>query len=226
MAVTHHPDSRFLNDYAAGSLPTAHALCVATHLAYCPQCRAQINQLSSVGGALLEQLAPTAVSGNLLDRVMATIEQRPTVSVQHKVAAQPLVETDHDGPLPDVIQKLAHCDITSLTWRRISNTLKLARLATGDKRHEAALYNIRAGGKVPPHRHKGTEITVVLRGSFSDHEGVYRNGDFIVREPGDHHHSPTATQDDDCLCLAVLDEPIRFTGFYRLLNPFLRVQPG
>ena len=225
MAVTHHPDSRFLNDYAAGSLPAAQALCVATHLAYCPQCRAQINQLAGVGGALLEQLAPTTVSDNLFDRVMSRLEQHPSVSVQHKVPAQPL-QTDDDGLLPDVIQKLARCNIASLSWRRISKALKLARLVTGDKRHESALYNIRAGGKIPPHRHKGIEITVVLRGSFSDHDGVYQNGDFIVREPGDHHHAPTATQDDDCLCLAVLDGPVRFTGLYRLLNPFLRVRPG
>jgi putative transcriptional regulator len=226
MAVTHHPDSQFLNDYAAGSLPVAHSLCVATHLAYCPQCRAQLNQLNSVGGALIEQLAPTPVSSSLLGRLMAQIEgnQHPTVSVQQKVAAQPLVQTGDDGPLPDVISKLARCDIKSLSWLRIGKALSIARLATGDKRHEAALYNIRAGGRIPKHRHGSKEITVVLRGSFSDHDGVYQNGDFVVRDVDD-CHAPTATLDDDCLCLAVLDRPIRFTGLYRFLNPFLRVQP-
>ena len=227
MTVTHHPDSRFLNDYAAGSLTPALALCVATHLAYCAQCRTQINQLNSIGGALLEQLAPTSVSSALMERVMARIEQHPSVSVQHKVPAQPLLQAaDDEGPLPDVIQKLAHCDVAALGWRRVSNSLKQVRLATGDKRHETALYNISAGGKIPKHSHRGTEITVVLRGSFSDHAGVYHNGDFIVRDGDDCGHAPTATTDDDCLCLAVLDEPVRFTGWYRLINPFLRVQRG
>jgi len=227
MAVTHHPDSQFLNDYAAGSLPLAQSLCVMAHLAYCAPCRAQLNQLNSIGGALIEQLAPTPVSNTLLDRVMSQIDERqhPAVSVQHKVAAQPLIQTNDDGPLPDVISKLAHCDINTLRWHRISKSLGLARLTTGDRKHEAALYHIRAGGRIPQHRHSGTEITVVLRGSFSDHEGVYQNGDFVIRDSSDKSHAPTATLDDDCLCLAVLDSPVRFTGLYRLLNPFMRIQP-
>lgn len=226
MTVTHHPDSQFLNDYAAGSLSMGHSLCVAAHLAYCPQCRAQLNQLNSIGGALIEQLAPTQISAGLLDRVMAQIgdHQHPPVSVQHKVAAQPLIQAGDDGPVPDIVSKLAHCDIRSLQWNRVNKTMSYARLVTGDRRHEAALYNIRAGGHIPQHRHRGTEITVVLRGAFSDHAGVYHDGDFIVRDRDD-CHAPTATLDDDCLCLAVLDHPVRFTGLYRLLNPFLRIQP-
>jgi putative transcriptional regulator len=223
MAVTHHPDSQFLNDYAAGSLPLAYSLCVAAHLAYCPQCRAQLNQLNSIGGALIEQLAPTQVSSRLLDRVMAQIDEQP-VSVQHKGAAQPLIQAHENGSVPDVVSKLAHCDIQSLQWTRVNKAMSYARLATGDRRHEAALYNIRAGGRIPQHRHTGTEITLVLRGAFSDHAGVYRDGDFVVREH-EYCHAPTATLDDNCLCLAVLDSPVRFTGLYRVLNPFLRIHP-
>ena len=33
-------------------------------------------------------------------------------------------------------------------------------------------------GKVPAHDHKGLEVTVVLQGSFSDGDGIYREGDF------------------------------------------------
>jgi len=226
MAVTYHPDSQFLNDYAAGSLPVAHSLCVGAHLAYCAQCRAHLNQLNSVGGALIEQLAPTTVSPALLDRVMSQIDahQHPAVSVQHKVAAQPLIQTADHGPLPDVISKLARCDINTLKWHRVSKTVDFARLTTGAKSSEAALYKIRAGGRIPQHRHSGTEITVVLRGAFSDHQGVYHDGDFVLRGDGDASHAPTATLDDDCLCLAVLDSPVRFTGLYRVLNPFMRIQ--
>jgi putative transcriptional regulator len=34
-------------------------------------------------------------------------------------------------------------------------------------------------------------------------------------------------QSEDCICLAVLDAPLKFTGWqYRWMNPFLRLQPG
>jgi putative transcriptional regulator len=226
MAVTHHPDSQYLNDYAAGCLSVAQSLCVAVHLAYCAQCRAQLNQLTSIGGALMEQLAPTPVSTTLLDRVMTQIDERqhPPVSALRKVPAQPLIQTADDGPLPDVVSKLTRCDISTLRWRRLNKTMAFAQLATGDRRNEATLYNIRAGGSIPLHGHRGTEITVVLRGAFSDNAGVYHNGDFIVRGSDD-NHAPTATLDDDCLCLAVLDQPVKFSGLMRVINPFIRIHP-
>ena len=75
------------------------------------------------------------------------------------------------------------------------------------------------------HDHKGREITLVLYGSFSDADGVYEEGDFIVREPGD-IHSPQATLDDECICLSVVEAPIRLVGpVMRGLNPFLSFKP-
>ena len=37
-------------------------------------------------------------------------------------------------------------------------------------------------------------------------------------------YAPRALPDGDCLCLAVLDAPLRFTGWkFRWINPFLRL---
>ena len=75
---------------------------------------------------------------------------------------------------------------------------------------------------MPHHRHQGDEITVLLKGSFSDQEGKYVVGDFIVRTKGETHR-PVASQDQDCLCLAALDAPIVMSNWLvrlglRLLN--------
>ena len=102
--------------------------------------------------------------------------------------------------------------------------MTFVQLATGDRRCETTLYHIRAGGSLPLHGHRGSEITVVLRGAFSDNAGVYHNGDFIVRGSDD-FHAPTATLDDDCLCIAVLDQPVRFSGLMRIVNPLIRINP-
>jgi len=206
MASTHHPDLQFLNDYAAGSLAAALSLCVSVHLAYC---------------ALIEQLAPTPVSDTLLDRVMAQIDAAPGAST---LRAQPLVQTSDVGQLPEVVSKLTGNDNKKLRWRRFGKVMSLVALKTGDLRHETVLYKIRAGGRLMLHGHRGTEITVVLRGSFSDFAGVYHNGDFIVRDSDD-VHAPTATLDDDCMCLSVVDQPARLIGFMRILNPFMRINP-
>jgi putative transcriptional regulator len=126
--------------------------------------------------------------------------------------------------LPPLVKKLLPTE--GAKWRRLSPSLKVARLPIGEQRFELALHHIRAGGRAPTHNHGGQEITVVLQGSFSDDEGVYHEGDFIVREPG-HVHTPTATANSSCICLSVLEAPIHMVGrFKRLLNPFLRFEPS
>ena len=69
-------------------------------------------------------------------------------------------------------------------------------------------------------------MTLVLQGGFSDERGSYHPGDFIYHSQHE-AHSPKAFDDEDCICLAVLDAPLRFTAWkYRWMNPFLRLQAG
>jgi len=127
--------------------------------------------------------------------------------------------------LPRALRSLVPTGVEELDWKRISASLRASRLGFGDPQREVALHHIRAGGKVLAHGHAGSEITVVLQGSFSDQDGRYAQGDFLVRGPGDEHR-PVAAADSDCLCLAVLDAPIRLGGLLgRLANPFLRIHP-
>ena len=81
---------------------------------------------------------------------------------------------------------------------------------------------ISAGGVAPEHDHSGTEMTVVLKGSFSDKEGIYQEGDFILKEPGQ-IHQPISARNEDCLCLSVESAPVKLTGFFgRMVNPFIK----
>ena len=69
-------------------------------------------------------------------------------------------------------------------------------------------------------------MTLILEGGFSDGDGVYHKGDFLFRD-ADHSHAPTALQSEDCICLAVLDAPLKFTGWkHRWMNPFVQLHPG
>ena len=101
----------------------------------------------------------------------------------------------------------------------------MARFETGQDEFEVALHKICAGGKTPKHDHQGLEYTVVLKGSFSDENAVYREGDFLIREPGD-VHQPMGAQNGECICLSALSAPIKLTnplGF--LMKPWLRINP-
>ena len=84
--------------------------------------------------------------------------------------------------------------------------MDVARFQTGQVQVEVAL-QICAGGKTPKHDHEGLEY-VVLKGSFSDEDAVYREGDFILRQPGG-VHQPMGAQNGECICLSALAAPTK-----------------
>ena len=109
-----------------------------------------------------------------------------------------------------------------LPWKRVSADIQSVELCRDSNGAKVELLKIKPGGSATTHTHLGDEYTVILEGSFSDEAGVYREGDFMVRGTGD-QHTPVATQDRECICLAVTEGPVQFTGlFSRMLNPLIR----
>ncbi|MEE4192258.1 MAG: ChrR family anti-sigma-E factor [Halieaceae bacterium] len=213
--VTHHPDTRLLNEFASGSLPLAQSACVSVHLHFCERCRRQVNALQDMGAQMFDTLQPADVDEALLDGVLAHLDDDVPLTYASRAK---------EDESPVLVQRLMAGDYQDLRWSRINKALQIARLRTGDPDNEFALYHIKAGGSIPCHSHKGNELTLVLEGSFSDEEGVYQQGDFLMRDAED-VHTPTASRTADCICIGVLDAPIRFKPWnYRLLNPFLQLQ--
>jgi putative transcriptional regulator len=211
-----HPDSEWLEQFAAGSLGVGQALCVSVHLAQCPACRRDVDAMQTLGGALMTSLGTADVPASLLDDVLAAIDRQP---VQPPSAPAQAAASDVPAPL----RKLIPDGFDGLTWSRLLPSMQLAVLDVGDPRCQVSLQRVRAGGRIARHDHRGTELTLVLRGGFSDDRGVYEPGDFLVREQRQ-RHQPIVHQNEECICLAVLDAPVRFTGpLMRWVNPFLRL---
>lgn len=213
-----HPNLDLITEYAAGSLPLAQAACVSVHVHACGHCQRLAGQLTDIGAALFEALEPVAVGDTQLNAVLARLDEESPLEYAS-------VATDKHAT-PAIIQRLMKGDFSDLTWKNIGSTLRISHLSTGDPDHEFALYHIKAGGRIPEHTHRGSEMTLVLEGGFSDCEGSYHAGDFIFRQPGD-VHAPTALQSEDCICLAVIDAPLKFTDWkFRWMNPFLKLRTG
>jgi len=219
--INRHPESDLLVEYASGFLSVAPCISVTTHLQYCKQCSDSVESLGEIGGELLTTAQAVPVSDELFDRVIASldslVEEKPSDEPQRQCSDSISAE------LPEFVQRLLPDG--ELDWRRLSPSLKVAPISVGEEEYELALHRIDAGGKAPEHDHLGKEITVVLTGSFSDEEGVYQPGDFLVREAGDTHR-PFAARNQECICLSVLEAPIKLTGIKRVLNPFLSFTPS
>lgn len=199
--------------YAAGQLPEAFSLVVATHLSLCDDCRAQADSFDAMGGALLEEAGEAAMGEDALAQTLARIEGLPPARSEVPRAAGifPAPLAGYVGGGPDGVR-----------WRRVGGGVRQAILSTGEGATARLLY-IPAGKAVPDHGHRGTELTLVLQGVFADAEESFARGDVEISDETV-EHTPTVLAGQDCICLAATDAPLRFRGLIpRLAQPFLRI---
>lgn len=212
--ICYHPEHEMLLDYASGSLEEEPSLVVAAHLAFCELCRDEVRSLETLGGTLLEEAGETEMETGALDAVLDRLDS-PAAADED---AAPRIA---DPVLPGPIARYVGTGLDGLRWKRVGPRVEEALLATTNAKFKTSLLRIKPGTAIPSHTHGGREYTLVLKGGIVDDDCHYRRGDLMFADP-EHEHRPVAAEDEECICLAVLDAPVRFTGFFtRLLNPFL-----
>jgi len=213
--IKNHPSDELLTSYSAASLPLSQALCVSVHLESCDECARKLQRLNQVGSELMRQLKPSPPSpdlkSNLLEQLDSLVEDTENDRIE-----------DIDKSVPRCLHQFIDKGFGEISWKRISRDIKSYELCRDQNNAKVELLRIRPGGTSSTHTHMGDEYTVILEGSFSDESGLYRRGDFLMRDSR-HKHTPVATRDGECICLAVTEAPIQLTGFFgRLLNPLIR----
>lgn len=218
--ITHHPTSELLVDYAGGAMPEPLGLLMAAHLSVCGLCAAQSAELDEIGGAMLEALPAASLDDDALARTVARLDE-PAPAAEPP-PAEPDAETR--SLLPRPLWPYVADGLSRLKWAWRAPALREAVLPVRAAGWRVSLLRLQPGGAVPAHTHVGTEYTLVLAGGLTNR----RNGEHI--ETGDVDiadatcaHEQVADPGESCLCLAVLDAPVRFTGpLGRLANPLLR----
>ena len=214
MTIRHHLSDQLLTGYAAGTLPEAFNLVVATHVSLCDECRARAASLDAVGGALLDEAEEIAMGEDALARALDRIEGLPQAT-----RSEPLKPAGiFPAPLADYIGG----DLSSVRWRKVGGGVKQAILPTARDASVRLLF-IPAGTAVPDHGHRGMELTLVLQGAFADANDRFDRGDIEIADE-EMEHTPVALAGQDCICLAATDAPLRFRGLIpRLAQPLLRI---
>jgi putative transcriptional regulator len=209
--IKHHLNDELLLGYSVGALPEAFNLIVATHLEMCDKCRAAAQAFDSVGGVLLDETAKVSMSKDALPKTLALISKVPK-------RKDPEQKTEIPNPLAAYVGS----SLDNIKWRPIGMGVRQAVLKTS-KSATARLLYIPAGSVVPDHGHRGTELTLVLKGAFSDETAKFTVGDIEMADQSI-EHTPTAEIGEDCICLTATDAPLRFNSWFpRLVQRFLRI---
>lgn len=213
-----HPGDELIAAYASGALDEASSLAVASHLTLCPACRGNVALFETVGGDLVEALPEEPMAQGALAATLARAKELPD-PVQQR-AATPVVSTQTVLPAP--VRHYVGGDIDSAKWRAIGPGIyHMPLLRNGST--TARLLRIAPGRAVFDHSHGGTELTLVLKGSYASQGQRYARGDIEVADESV-NHSPVAGMEDVCICLAVTDAPLRFDNWVgRLMQPFIGI---
>ena len=215
MTIEHHIGDDLLLAYGAGTTDEATSLLIATHLALCPVCRNKLALAEAIGGTLLDVAVPDlALDDAMLETVTRDPGRTDAVDARpHRAPSRPFV-------LPQPLRDYAGGDVAGLRWRAVGGGIRQFPLETRGSDTTARLLSIPAGRSVPDHGHGGFEATLVLAGSFYDRGSWYRRGDVDIAGPAVVHR-PVAGPEEDCICLAVTDAPLKFQALIpRLLQPF------
>lgn len=215
--IKHHPTNEYLLDYATGALPEPQALAVAAHSALCAECRRDVERYEALGGSLLDETDPMPLADGALAHVLARIE-RP-----EPVEERLVVDEETRRVLPSPLWRYVGGSLSALKWRRRGSGVESVEIETDRGDFVTRLLRIAPGRAVPAHTHEGSEFTLVLQGGYHDGSVGYARGDLQFADI-DTDHKPVADAGEPCLCLAVLDAPMRLTGKVgRLVNPFIRL---
>jgi len=220
--IKHHPKFELIQNFVNGELPASIAAAIAIHAEMCPICQQKIAQLTEQVAELSfeqeflhkfivddgEDL--NALADDNFDQMISDI----TALEKKEVKVLSPVSTTFKGQTYQLPKVLSNMEMTNnVSLGKISRS----RIQLEEGEVHTSLLHIEPGGGIPEHTHKGFEITVLLDGSFSDDEGEYHKGDFIMLDGRDHHQPVSA---EGCLCYTVANDALHFTqGINKLLNP-------
>lgn len=211
--IRHHISDDLLMGYAAGALPPAFDLVVATHVSLSDDARARLAGYEELGGVVLSELDEAKIAEDSLERTLARINGR---------TERKPVERPAPGIFPEPLQKIVGGDADAVKWRGLGMGAKQCVLQSEDGASARLLY-IPAGQAMPEHGHRGMELTLVLKGAYRDETDRFARGDIEFADE-DMDHMPVAEAGEDCICLVATDSRLRFKGWLpRIAQPFFGI---
>jgi putative transcriptional regulator len=217
MSISHHLDHATLVSYGAGTLHSGLSLVVKAHLEFCSSCRKAAMAADEIGGSFLSNQGEVEVS----DSSRSAVIDRIQTATLHRLPVARSAVSEVPRALQDV---LGTSDLDSLKWQKTGPGVAMYKLPK-QKGEEGffGLLRIAPNHKLPDHGHGGTELTLILRGSYQDEMGHFSRGDVADLDESV-SHQPVVPEDGECICVVANDAPTRFHSWpARLVQRFIGI---
>ena len=223
MTIEHHAGDATLLSFAAGTLPEVLAAVVANHAAMCPQCRSELAAMERLGALLMAELPEVSLT-DPVPRAPAQAHSETDGGGRPRAADFKACTAAFSkrGDIPAPLMRLVGPGLGEIRWKRLGYgvwhlPLPVSPAAKGDLR----LIRIAPGQVMPEHGHGGSELTLILDGSYSDQIGRYCVGD-LADVDEDIEHTPVADGKTGCICLIASVERAKFKGLLaRVMQPLI-----
>ena len=218
MRINHHPDDSTILAYVAGALEEGFSLVLAAHMESCPSCSRYVRDAMAFGGALLTSLP----SAEAPDKGLADVWKRIEASAPPEEPFVP--HPTADDTFPAVLIPYLGDRLDRVRWRTLvpgirQCVLKGVECGSGSVR----LFSILPGTAIPKHTHRGSELTLVLKGAYHDEVGRFQAGDLADLDSSVEHRQ-VVDGNTPCICLIATDGLLRFKGnVSRMLQPILGI---
>tara|TARA_R110002072_G_scaffold79652_13_gene183588 strand:+ start:1493 stop:2173 length:681 start_codon:yes stop_codon:yes gene_type:complete len=198
-------------DHAAGaSMTPGQDMLLRSHLEISVPARAHAASMARIGGALLESLDDAGGLAFDADDIFALDAGfEPARSTAETAALAAAGEAELPDCLPDVLRDFIDREGIELRWEFLGPGLRKAMLWHSEADERLWLLRARPGVAIPQHGHRGTELTLVLQGSFLDGEQRYVRGDVEEADP-EVEHDIKIGEGEECICLALTQGKLRF----------------
>jgi putative transcriptional regulator len=223
-----HPTEEILLGVASGESDLPRRVLVEGHLDGCASCRATMAELTLPGGTLLRgldrQAPPPGLWPGLLGRIVHLPQPAPAPGVEGERGALECGALQVRALDPEVaampLPTSVRCELPALAtlrrfpWRwALAPGAWYAELARDPWTRSVLLLGYLAPRSfLPAHRHLAQEDVLVMAGGFDDRQGRHETGEYAIYAAGSEHR-PVTEPDEECWCLARLEQPNLLLGW-------------
>ena len=215
--ILHHPSDSWLLDYACGNGLSLFQEVLKAHVGVCGTCRRTVLEAEELGGELLGLAGSSDQCAERPTRA-SEWEQLSDEDMQPSFA-------ENMGEIADLehfVSTFLDKGLNALPWKTLGEGLKLCRL---EKNGDTQMWMLRGqpGLVLPPHSHRGSELTLVLKGSYFCGSQIFSAGD--IEEADEHlEHQPVVTKQGECICLVVTEGRLKFKQMLpRIFQKFIGI---